>query len=61
MATKTFNTAWEKLEEHVRRECGRLSDLPNPTAEQCGEWLAYSKILIRMEELRPLDKKVDKS
>lgn len=64
MATKTYNPAlekWEKLEDGVRRECARLSAIPNPTAEQYGEWSAYSKILTRMDNLRALEKKLDKA
>lgn len=57
MTTKTYNVAWERLEDKVRRECGRLSTISNLTAEQYGEWTAYSKILICMDDFRPLEKK----
>ena len=64
MATKTYIAAlekWEKLEDGVRRECARLSEIPNPTAEQYGEWSAYSNILIRMDDLQAVEKKLDKA
>lgn len=50
---------WDKLVEDVSQF--RIAVMIcNPTAEQCGAFYAYDKVLRRMKEIEALEKRLDK-
>lgn len=51
---------WEKLADDVKQLRDNLIAIPNLTAEQCGEVMAYDTVRARMLRYAALEKKLDK-
>lgn len=52
---------WEKLTNYVKTTLQFLHSVPNPTAEQLGMIVAYTRVLAAMAKCERLEKKLDKA